>query len=219
MEYIDRYDNLLVKYNSLLQGYFFGYLSSEEYLKYLDEIKDEFNDLKDEMIICNSKELNIYVDKIKQLLSSIPKSSSDFEIIMKLVEYDFISDICIDIDNIFDKKILEYINIVVSRKEVYSKLDFNFNNEEIINKMNNEISIKERYIKSKYVDLCIYTGGLLYSIIHIISTSYNDIDIKHPLVASIIPCLFFLLSILELSKIVESKDIIKECNNKIKKLI
>ena len=50
-------------------------------------------------------------------------------------------------------------------------------------------------------------------------TGGNLFEIKHPLVASIIPCIFFFLSIIELSKIVESKEVIKECNNKIKKLI
>lgn len=222
MNIIEEYNNMCDRYTLLLSNYFFGYLSCNEYLKYIDELKNDFNILKEEINKINDKEFLNYVERINKILSFIPSSFEECVIIRKLIEYDFITDICIDIDCIHNDKLLNFIdNISLNKelvREIYSKLNIEYNNQELIEIMNKEIKIKERYIMNKSIDLCIYTGGILYSFIHIISTSYNDIEIKHPLVASLIPCIFFFLSILELSKISDSKNIINECNEKIKKL-
>lgn len=217
---IKSFDEMNIKLKEIIEYFFYGYISYDEYNDYINKIIMELDYLKNEIINTKDNDLDLYIDLINKIIFVIPKNYDEFLVLKNVLEYDEFADILLFEDN--DKNVNKYLSFIINERELckdfFSNLNIitNYNSDELINKYIEKININNKIFIGKILDFFIYFGGFLYTLGQIISAKCNETELKHPIIASILPCIFFIVSLVELSKMYEIKSDIKNAEEKIK---
>ena len=217
---IKSFDEMNIKLKEIIEYFFYGYISYDEYNDYINKIIMKLDYLKNEIINTKDNDLDLYIDLINKIIFVIPKNYDEFLVLKNVLEYDEFADILLFEDN--DKNVNKYLSFIINERELckdlFSNLNIitNYNSDELINKYIEKININNKIFIGKILDFFIYFGGFLYTLGQIISAKCNETELKHPIIASILPCIFFIVSLVELSKMYEIKSDIKNAEEKIK---
>ena len=164
---IKSFDEMNIKLKEIIEYFFYGYISYDEYNDYINKIIMELDYLKNEIINTKDNDLDLYIDLINKIIFVIPKNYDEFLVLKNVLEYDEFADILLFEDN--DKNVNKYLSFIINERELckdfFSNLNIitNYNSDELINKYIEKININNKIFIGKILDFFIYFGGFLYT--------------------------------------------------------